>query len=159
MGLITRGRALMKSKVWTAVAIIIAIIIPFYANLLTAYPYPAGWSDDFRITYGAEKGGAGRDLRFFDIAQDGDYFFVVQDGGRDYSFLTRINNEGIFIVKEKVLMETARGPSYVFLDGSRKLHYFYSPSVYPYEIAYLQFDENGSKVIDTVKNPCGDYIH
>jgi len=129
----------------TAVAIILPLFLIDLCN-----SQPLAWSKDFRITYGAEKGGAGRDLRFFDIGPQGDYFFVVHDGGKDYTFLTKFNSEGKLVIKEKVLsLYRASVPSYVFIDGNSRLHVFFPSPTYDYEIAYLQFDENGNKTIDT----------
>ena len=137
--------------------ILTVLPILIFSMVFCVNAYPTRWSDDFRITYGCEKGGAGRDICFFDMSQDGDYFFVVHDGGRDYTFLTRISNEGNFVVKEKQLIKQI--PKYVFFDANCKLHVFYSPAIYPSEIAYLQFDENGNKLINTTFISDVDWMH
>lgn len=68
----------MKSKVLIEITAFIAIVVLSSANLLVAYSYPEGWSDDFRITYGAEEEGVGKSILFFDIScARGDVYLVV----------------------------------------------------------------------------------
>lgn len=139
------GKEWMKSKVLIEITVFIAIVVLSSANSLAAYSYPEGWSDDFRITDGAEEGGVGKFIHFFDISQSGDYYFVVQDSGRSYTFLTRTNAHGVFVVEEKELLR--ENPLYTFLDSSGELHVFYSQED---EIKYVRFDADGAKIINSL---------
>jgi len=119
--------------------------------LLLCKSSPAGWSEDIRITFSGEKGGAGLFIRKFHIDQDGNYYFVGYNEGQDVTFLSKVDKQGNLLINEKNLLARFY-PLFVLFDKSNYFYIFHG--LYAgdprREFACSKFDKGGEKLNDSI---------
>jgi hypothetical protein len=125
-------------------------LIGIFLLLNQAIEHPDGWTEDIRITFSGETGGAGKFIYDFQMDREANFYYIGMDHGMDSVFLTKVSAKGELLINEKtILSRQHQAPFWVFLDETRnELNIIHATS--DGEIGYTRFDSEGKILIDSL---------